>query len=215
MPDYKAAIFDLDGTLLDSMGIWAQIDADFLQKRGLSIPDDYIRAVTPLGFQEAAEYTIRRFDLKESPEELLREWKSMCRDAYAHTVRLKPHAEGYLIRLKQAGIKLGIATALSEDLYRPALERNGILHLFDSFVSLADVKRGKEFPDIYLLAAERLGVPPFLCMVFEDILSGILAAASGGFQTCGVYDPCSKSEWERICEAADLTINSFESLSAQ
>lgn len=213
MPDYEAVIFDLDGTLLDSMGIWAQIDLKFLQRRGLPAPDDdYIQAVTPLGFQEAAEYTINRFHLEESPEELLREWKLMGREAYAHTVRLKPCTEEYLLRLKQSGVKLGVATALSADLYRPALARNGVLHQFDAFASLDEVKRGKGFPDVYRLAAERLGVAPSQCMVFEDILIGILAAKSAGFQTCGVYDPYSESEWEHICAAADLTIRSFESL---
>ena len=213
MPDYKAAIFDLDGTLLDSMHIWEQIDIDFLKKRGLSASRDYIQAVTPMGFPEAAEYTIRRFCLKDSPEDIINEWNRMCRDAYQSSIRLKPDAKEYLFHLKQAGGKLGVATALTPDLYRPALENNGILLLFDAFADRTEVQRGKGFPDIYLLAAQRMGAEPPQCMVFEDIFSGIAGAKAGGFLTCGVYDPYSAYEWEKICRTADLAIRSYREAS--
>lgn len=206
MPDFQAAIFDLDGTLLDSMGVWERIDVDFLRKRGLTATKDYIQAVTPMGFQEAAEYTIRRFGLTDTATQIIAEWHVMCRDAYRYTVGLKPGAESYLLRLKQAGVKLGVATALSPELYRPALEHNGVLRLFHAFASVNEVQRGKGFPDIYLLAAQRLGVAPAQCMVFEDILSGIMGAKAGGFLTCGVYDPYSAYEWESIRVAADCTL---------
>ncbi|HWQ74167.1 MAG TPA: HAD family phosphatase, partial [Syntrophomonas sp.] len=209
MLDFKGAIFDLDGTLLDSMGIWEQIDIDFLKKRDLEASEDYIQAVTPMGFREAAEYTVRRFGLKEAPGDIINEWNLMCRDAYEHSVRLKPGAEEYLFHLKQAGVRLGVATALSPELYRPALKSNGIEHLFYAFASLQEVLRGKGFPDIYLLAAQRLGIGPSHCMVFEDIFSGIAGAKAGGFLTCGVYDPYSEYEWEKICKTADLVIRSY------
>lgn len=209
MLDLKGAIFDLDGTLLDSMGIWEQIDIDFLKKRGIEASEDYIQAVTPMGFQEAAEYTVHRFGLKEPPGDIINEWNLMCRDAYEHSIWLKPGAKEYLFYLKQAGVRLGVATALSPDLYIPALENNGIEHLFDAFASLQEVLRGKGFPDIYLMAAQRLGIEPSQCMVFEDIFSGIAGAKAGGFLTCGVYDHYSEYEWEKICKTADLAIRSY------
>lgn len=208
--DIKAAIFDLDGTLLDSMGVWTQIDIDFLGKRGIPVTDEYVKAVTSMGFQEAAAYTIRRYDLAQTPEEIMGEWKRMCRTAYGHSVPLKPCAKETLLRLKQSGIKLGVATALSPDLFVPALERNGVYGWFDAFASLEEVQRGKGFPDIYLLAAQRLKVEPPRCMVFEDILAGILGAQAGGFHTYGVYDESSAHDWEKICAAADRTLTSFE-----
>ena len=212
MPDIKAAIFDLDGTLLDSMGIWEQIDIAFLKKRGHEATADYIQAITPLGFREAAEYTIERFGLAESPEELIDEWGQMCRRAYESTVRLKPHAKAYLLKLKAAGGKLAVATALDPEQYIPALKSNDVIHLFDAFVSLKEVPRNKSFPDIYLLAAARLGVEPSRCMVYEDILSGILSAQSGGFKTCGVYDDSASHEWGKIRETADRTIADYSAL---
>lgn len=210
MRDIKAAIFDLDGTLLDSMGVWAQIDVDFLGKRGIPVTDAYVKAVTSMGLREAAEYTIQRYGFAQTPEEIMDEWNRMCREAYAHTIPLKPHAKGTLARLRQAEVKLGVATALSPDLYVPALRRNGIYPWFDALTSAQEVRRGKGFPDIYLLAAQRLGVEPPQCMVFEDILSGILGAKAGGFYTCGVYDESSAHDWEKICAAADRTLTAYD-----
>lgn len=212
MSEFEAAIFDLDGTLLESMGVWTEIDAAFLQKRGFEATEDYIRAVTPMGFRPAAEYTISRFGLEESPDEIMAEWDLMCRDAYAHTIGLKPDAEVYLRRLKQGGVKLGVATALTPELFRPALERNGVLSLFDAFTSLGEVRRGKGFPDIYLLTAQKLGVAPGACMVFEDISLGIAGAQAGGFLTCGVYDDSSAHEWDKIRETAHRTIRHYREL---
>jgi len=212
MPEFEAAIFDLDGTLLDSMGLWEQIDIDFLGKRGIEATKDYIRAVTPLDFAAAAEYTIRRFHLEESAEDIILEWKRMCRDAYEQRIGLKPHAKEYLLALKQSGVKLGVATALTPDLSRLALEHNRIAHLFEAFASRNEVDRGKGFPDVYLLAAQRLGVPPEKCMVFEDILSGISGARAGGFLTCGVFDAWSAHEWKDIMVLADLAVQGFGQL---
>ena len=138
MKQFKAAIFDLDGTLIDSMGVWEQIDREFLSKRGIAIPEDYIAAVTPMGFRSAAEYTIRRFCLQETPADLIREWEDMAIDAYSFHVPLKPHAKEYLEYLKKKGVRLAVATALQPTLSVPALKNNGVYGYFESFASVTE-----------------------------------------------------------------------------
>lgn len=214
MNNMEGAIFDLDGTLLDSMGVWEQIDQEFLNRRGLPVPDDYIAAVTPLGFQDAADYTIVRFGLSDTAEELIREWSSMAVYAYGHTVALKPHAGEYLRFLKERGIKLAVATALTDELSVPALENNGIYELFDGFTTLSETGGRKGEPGIYLKAAQKIGVPPNRCVVFEDIFEGIQGANAGGFYTVGVFDPYSAHEKERIQASAKRYITDFSELMA-
>ncbi|MDP4133415.1 MAG: HAD family phosphatase [Bacillota bacterium] len=209
---FKGAIFDLDGTLLDSMDIWEKIDIEFLAGRGIMMPDDYIAAVTPMGFFQAAQYTIRRFGLKEKPADIMEEWNRMSVESYKNKVTLKPYAKEYLLLLKKHGIKLAVATALSELLYAPALKNNGIYNLFDAFTETSEVKRSKGFPDIYLKAADKIGLPPRECAVFEDIYEGIKGAKDGGFITVGVYDRYSDYEKDKIKELSDLYIRNFKEL---
>ncbi len=212
MSEVKGAIFDLDGTLLDSMGIWAQIDRRFLEKRGIPLPDDYVEKVTPMNYHDAAVYTIQRFTLAETEEEIIRDWVDLSVQAYHDEILLKPHVANYLNQLKQQGIKLAVATAQTRELYEPALRRNQIYHLFDAFADLSEVNRGKGFPDIYLLAAKRISLSAPDCMVFEDICAGIRGAKAGGFQTCGIYDPYSEYEKEKIQMEADRYVTTFREL---
>ena len=211
----KGVIFDLDGTLLDSMGIWEQIDIQFLSSRGFDVPEDYAQTIAPMGFLQAAEYTIRRFSLPDTPAQLVQEWNAMAERAYRETVRLKPFVKEYLTFLRERHIPLAVATASQEILYKAALENNGIYNFFDSFTTLADVRRGKAFPDIYLQAARQMKLLPEQCAVFEDIYDGITGARSGGFYTVAVYDPCSEKEKQKMQKEADLYIESFAQLLAQ
>jgi len=212
MFDVKGAIFDLDGTLLDSMDVWKQIDVRFLEKRGMIATADYSQAVAQLGFRAAAEYTIDRFRLDEDPADIVDEWNHMAFQAYASEIGLKPHAREYLQHLKDRAVKLGVATALHPESVEASLKNNSILHLFDSFTTLHEVKRGKGFPDIYLLAARKLGVPPGECIVFEDILTGVKGAKAGGFQVCGIYDASSEHEWDQIKSVCDRSIRDYKEL---
>lgn len=205
----KGAIFDLDGTILDSMDVWGDIDRKFFENRKIKMPDDYIESVNSMSFSETARYTAERFHLQDTPEELMNQWTEMSKNAYAHEIRLKSGVMEYLTQLSKAGVKLGVATTLESELFIPALKNNGIYRLFSAFTSVKEVSRGKDFPDIYLETAKRLNMKPKECAVFEDICLGIRGANAGGFLTVGVYDRFAALEEETIRREADLYIRSF------
>jgi len=212
MQKIKGAIFDLDGTILDSMHIWPEIDEDFLGRRGITVPDDYIKAISTMGFNEIAIYTKDRFGLTESIEEIKKEWNEMSILAYATTIGLKKGAKEYLKFLKSKNIKLSVATASTEQIFIPALENNEISEYFDAITTLAEVKKGKGFADIYLKAAEKIGVTPSECVVFEDLYEGLKAAKEAGFITVGVYEKYSVNPEEMIRKQSDLFIYDFDEL---
>ncbi len=212
MVGFKAAIFDLDGTLLDSMGVWEKVDYDFLAKRNLTAPEQYVKAVTAMSFTEAAQYTVDLFHLNEKIPDILGEWNDMVLYEYGHNITLKPHAREYLEYLKQQSIKIGTATSLPKLLYEPVLKNNGIYDLFDALTSTAEVSRGKEHPDIYRLAAKKLGVAPGDCIAFDDILEAITAIKAAGMKAYGVYDSYSAHQKEAIQTIADGYVLDFREL---
>lgn len=209
---FRGAVFDLDGTLLDSMRVWVDIDYAFLRSRGLPEEIEYFERIKQISIRQAADYTIARYELSDKPEELIAWWMEMARRAYHDTVPLKNGAREYLDYLKGTGIRLSVATACAPELYIPALKRLGIYELFDAFASLHEVERGKSEPDVYLLAAKRMDVPPEDCVVFDDIIDGIRGAKKGGMATVGVYDDSSKEQRAEIEGAADYYIESFREL---
>ena len=208
----QGVIFDLDGTLLDSLHVWQDVDARFFAKRNLPLPGDYGQAIKAMELFETAIYTKNRFHLPEPPEEIVAEWHEMVREEYALRVEMKPYAKEYLQKLADEGIKLGIATSSARELFLPCLKRHGVDHLFSAITETREAARGKNFPDPYLLAAERLQIPPENCAVFEDILEGVRSAKTGGFYAVAVADPFSHADEILLKSEANLFITSFECL---
>ena len=206
----KAYIFDLDGTLLDSMDLWSDIGLCFLNKRGLTVPADYMDIIASMSFPEAAAHTIKQFGLPDSVTDLLQEWYDMAAYAYGHTLQMKPHAREYLFALRKRGAKLAMATSAVPPLYEPALRNHGIYDWFDIICCAEDVGCGKSQPDIFLLTADKLDVPPDECVVFEDILMAIKSAKSVGMTVYGVFDKASENDWEQIKKIADGVIYDFK-----
>ncbi|KFJ05989.1 HAD family phosphatase [Bifidobacterium tsurumiense] len=206
----KAAIFDLDGTLLDSMGVWDHVDDVSLNSRGIAVPEDYAQAVSHMQFREIADYTIARFNLSDDPQDLMDEWNALAREAYATIVEVKPHAVEYLASLKASGAKLAVATTLPPQLRDPAMDHVGIAQFFDEICSTDDVQFvGKDQPDVYLHAASLLNIEPHHCTVFEDILPGLQAAQSVGMKAWAMHDDSSDALWPQICEVADGVLFDF------
>lgn len=201
----KAVIFDLDGTLLDSMNIWHEVDRIFLSRRNIPLTEDYTQALQTMHFSEAARYTKTRFSLPESEEEIVREWMLLTEDEY-RTVPLMPYAKQYLIALHDQGIKLGIATSSNRKLFLPALKHHAIERLFSAVATVDDVSRGKEFPDVYLYAAKLLSEKAEHCAVVEDVPQAAFAAKSGGFYTILI------SNQTLLTENADIIVSSLQEL---
>ncbi len=208
--DFEAAIFDLDGTLLDSMDVWEQIDIAFLKKRNLLVPADYVTEICARSFEEAAQYTIDLFGLAESVGDIIDEWNNMAAYEYAHNIKLLPYALDYLLHLKANGIKLAVATGLPRELFLPCLENNSVLGLFDTLCSTDEVGRGKEFPDVFELAARRLQAVPQRCIVFDDVLPAIKSAKQANMIACGVYNKYSAIHRREIERLADYYVLDFK-----
>ena len=210
---FDAAIFDLDGTLLDSMYVWKRVDEIFFENMGMECPADYGPALAGKSYRESAEYTIERFGLTESWEEIVRGWTELAHHEYAENVGLKPGARAYLTLLRRSGVKLAVATALPEYLYRPCLEHLGILGWFDALCSTDETGgRGKSRGEVFLLAAERMNVAPERCVVFEDVLEGVRGARCAGMGACCVLDESSRHAHPEIEPIAHRMIADFTEL---
>ena len=206
----KAYIFDLDGTLLDSMSVWTDVDIAFLKKRGIDVPEDYADNITSMSFHEAALYTIKRFNFSDDVNDLINEWTDLAKDAYSNTVMMKPNSKEYLCKLRESGAKIAVATSSMPMLYEAVLRNHDIYNWFDIICNTGDIGSGKSQPDIFLHISEQLGVSPDDCVVFEDILIAIKTAKSIGMTVYGVFDEASKSDWEEIKKIADGVIYDFK-----
>ena len=207
---FTAAIFDLDGTLLDSTWVWQAVDRAFFEDRGMALPEDYARAIQGMSFRETAEYTVRRFGLSETVEEVMAGWTRATAEAYAHQVAMKPGALAFLRALKRAGVKLAVATANRRELFVPTLERWGALPLFDAICTSAEVgDAGKGDGALFRLAAEKLGAAPGECVVFEDTLEGVRGARAAGMRACAVRDAGNNHHRNQIAALADDVIEDF------
>lgn len=205
-------IFDFDGTLVDSMGLWASIYQDTLRDFGIEPPSDYMFKVNHRAAIESAYYTIVRFDLEVSERELRAIWDKKALYYYKHKVQLKPFAKELLDSIKKAGKKIVLATALPKDLYMAGLESLGILSYFEATTSLDEVERGKSFPDIYLKALSKVSGVPEESVVFEDSHLGIIGANKGNFHTVGVYDEVSRAHEVTMKMTANTYIYNFNEL---
>ncbi len=210
--DIDAVLFDLDGTLVDSMWVWSEIDREFFASHQLEFPASLNQDIEGMGFTETAEFFVEHFGLEESVEEIKALWNEMALEKYRTKVMPKPGAVAFLDDLKERGIRMGIATSNSMLLVETFLKAHHLEGYFDAITTACDVKKGKPSPEVYLVTAEKLNVDPQRCLVFEDILMGIRAGKNAGMRVCTIADDYSKEQWDEKQELADAAILDFNEL---
>lgn len=212
LDNIDAVIFDLDGSLVDSMWLWRDIDIEYLGGFGIPLPEDLQSKIEGMSFHETALYFKENFPIEDSLDKIKADWNRMAWDKYTNEVPLKPGVAEFLKDCKESGIKLGIATSNSRELVRNIVQVHKLQDYFSSIVTGCDVERGKPAPDVYLTAARQLQVLPERCLVFEDIIPGIQAGKNAGMRVCAVEDAYSMSVKEEKKALADYYIESYAGL---
>lgn len=204
-------IFDMDGTLIDSMWLWMEIDVEFLGRYGIPYVEGLQQKIEGKSFKETAIYFKEEFKIPETIEYMMDEWNHMAYDKYNNEVFLKEGVYDFLLKLKKENIPIGIATSNSRILVNTVLKRLNVIDFFDAIVTADEVENGKPAPDVYLAGAKALGANPKDCLVFEDILKGVMAGKAAGMKVCAVYDEYA-AYVDEMKDLSDYYIHSFKEL---
>ena len=208
----KAAIFDFDGTLFDSMCVWKDIDLVFLAEHGHAPTAEMREMISDMSVWEAAELFKRSFDIALSTEEMVRRFSEIAAVRYRDLVIPKPYVREYLEILHGLQIPICIATACSSQNVISALTRENMINFFDFILTADEIKTGKTNPEIYLVCASRFDLLPEDIMVFEDSLHCIKTAKNAGFIVTAIEDSYSLPDKNEITKTADRYISTWKEL---
>lgn len=213
MKNFKNAIFDLDGTLLDSMGEWNNLGRNYLLYKGIiNSPDNLNETLNSMSMMEAAEYFRTYFKINGALEDIVSEIKGFIEDKYRYELELKPYAREYLEKMKDENVQMCILSASPMSMVNDALERNNIMKYFSHVITCDQIGYGKDRPDAFYLAADRLRASSGDVIVYDDAYFALLAAKEAGFYTVGVYDDHYAHKRNYIETISDLYIESFQEL---
>lgn len=211
--DMEGAIFDLDGTLLDSMKMWRTIGVQYLSSKGAKDTSTITEEIRFLDLIPASEFMAEKYLPSYTGEQIYTEIKAMIRDFYETKVQLKEGVMEFLTYLRDKDIPMSAATATDRELFMPALKRLGVADFFTGYVTNVEVGRGKHFPDIYDGARELIGTPREKTYVFEDIFVGANTAKNAGYKVVGVYESmASEKEREDLIRVADIYVERLDML---
>ncbi len=210
--DFKGVIFDMDGTILDSIEVWDKIDVDFLSARGVEVPEDYAQIISTMTGEECAVYSIERFNLSDTVEDLIKEWDERALFEYGNNLQLKKGAKEYIKGLKEKGVKIALATSSSKTLYTAAMKHTGVYDYFDAFISTDETGINKRDPHVYIYAAQMLDLDIKDCIIFEDVPTAVKTAKSTGARVVCVWDKRWDSFKKEMELVADKYIYNFEEM---
>ncbi|MGN0525932.1 MAG: HAD family hydrolase [Acutalibacteraceae bacterium] len=205
----KGAIFDMDGTVLDSMELWQNVGIEFLLKNGITPPPDTVELFCTLSIKQAAQYYINNFDNTKTEQEIIDGINGMVEDFYFNIVELKPGVKEFLELLKKINVKMCVATATDTYLIEKALKRNNIYNYFTEIFTCTNVGHGKDEPIIYREALKHLGTKKNETFIFEDALYAMKTAKNDGFNVVCIKDIAEKAEVETLKQYSDYYIQDY------
>ena len=208
----QGVIFDLDGTILDSMHIWSDIGLLFLKNKGIEPPEGIEDEFVKMSMVQAAEYYIKNIDPTATVMDIVNKVNSLVQGFYFNEVIKKSGVEDFLNFLKNKNVKMCIATATDKHLVKKALERNGILEYFSEIFTCSSVGAGKDTPVIYDVALKHLGTPKENTFVFEDALYAIETANKAGYNIVGINDISEKANPDDVKKLCDYYINNYSEI---
>lgn len=203
----QGVIFDLDGTLLDSTGMWRQVDGRLMAHYGKEVPPDLSETVQRMSIEEFSQFFVEEFDLPVTPEQIAQQVADMVAEEYREKLQLKPHVPEILDWLDQQNIPYGVATATYGELAEAALRRLHVWERLRFLLTEQDAGTPKTQPKIFQLAAQKLHLGRRQIAVVEDSLHALEGAKNGGFFTIGIADPENAPVWKEICATATVHIH--------
>ena len=209
MRKYRYAVFDLDGTILDSMYIWQNVGAEFLKEIGVIPPPDLHETLKSMGLREAAGYFISVLNVQMDYDAIVDRINEMVGLNYTFNFQLKPGVREFLDKLKALDVKMCIATATDYPHVETALKRLGVFDCFEFILTCQQVKTGKENPKIYLEASKMLDADIDDVVIFEDALHAACTAKNAGFYVIGVYDSSADEDVDDLKKACDEYVYSL------